>query len=166
MLRELTLEDAPAIRHIYSKRSVQHLPRAAMNAQDALDWVSEVAAQSRVIPRVRYSFGIDLGGDLIGIVTLRCCPGSDATVSYILRPDTWGHGHATKAVTMLLDYASDVLGLKTVSAKHHLDNPASGRVLIKAGFASTGTVGGLATYRARLTPNTNPLREREPISAR
>lgn len=50
-----------------------------------------------------------------------------------------GHGIATEAVRGVLATAR-ALRVERVAAGHFLDNPASGRVLRKAGFAETGRV--------------------------
>jgi RimJ/RimL family protein N-acetyltransferase len=57
---------------------------------------------------------------------------------WIARPH-WGQGFATEAGRALLDIAK-ALGLKRLEASHFLDNPASGRVLEKLGFRSTGLI--------------------------
>jgi RimJ/RimL family protein N-acetyltransferase len=57
---------------------------------------------------------------------------------WIARRD-WGRGIATEACTALVDIAR-TLGLPALEASHFLDNPASGRVLEKLGFAPTGIV--------------------------
>jgi RimJ/RimL family protein N-acetyltransferase len=53
------------------------------------------------------------------------------------RPPFWGQGYASEAVAALAEFAAD-LGRGPVVASHFADNPASGRVLAKNGFAYTG----------------------------
>ncbi|MEO7786882.1 MAG: GNAT family protein [Sphingomicrobium sp.] len=48
-----------------------------------------------------------------------------------------GRGYATEAGRALLDIAA-TLGLAQVEASHFIDHPASGRLLEKLGFATTG----------------------------
>ena len=57
---------------------------------------------------------------------------------WIARPH-WGQGFATEAGRALLAIAK-ALGLERLEASHFLDNPASGRVLEKLGFQSTGLI--------------------------
>lgn len=57
---------------------------------------------------------------------------------WIARPH-WGQGFATEAGRALLAIAK-ALGLARLEASHFLDNPASGRVLEKLGFQSTGLI--------------------------
>ncbi len=51
----------------------------------------------------------------------------------------WGRGIATEAGLALIDIAR-ALGLGRIEASHFVDNPASGRVLEKLGFKSTGLI--------------------------
>ncbi|SFG89857.1 GNAT family N-acetyltransferase [Streptomyces mirabilis] len=142
-LRELTLADAAAVRRIYSDTSVKYLPRTAMTAESAVSWVTGRIAERHAVPRTLYCFGIDHSDGLVGVVKLNPARTS-AALSYILREDVWGHGYATKAVALVLDFASTTLGLASVCAKHHPDNHASGRVLTKL---------STVTY---MTADTNP----------
>jgi [ribosomal protein S5]-alanine N-acetyltransferase len=150
-LRELTLADASAVRRIYSDTSVKYLPRMAMTAEKAASWVTDRIAERRAVPRMLYCFGIDHDDDLVGVIKLRPAR-TAAALSYILREDVWGHGYATTAVALVLDYASTALGLTSVDAKHHPDNHASGRVLIKSGFTCTGRSTEAITYIRNLAP--------------
>lgn len=149
-LRELILADAPSVRRIYSAASVRYLPRVALTAENAASWVTDRITESRATPRMLYCFGIDHADDLVGVIKLRPARTS-AALSYILRDDAWGHGYATTAVALVLDFASATLGLASVDAKHHPDNHASGRVLIKSGFTCTGRSAEGITYTRNLS---------------
>ncbi|MFI6626471.1 GNAT family N-acetyltransferase [Streptomyces sp. NPDC050528] len=144
-LRELTLGDAPAVQRIYGDASVRYLPRLAMTAQNAASWLADHAVERHATTRTLYCFGIDHANDLVGVIRLRP-DRTSAALSYIIRHDAWGHGYATKAVGLVLNFASSTLGLASVDAKHHPDNHASGRVLIKSGFTCTGRSGGAVMY--------------------
>ncbi|MEO1730046.1 MAG: GNAT family N-acetyltransferase [Pseudomonadota bacterium] len=58
-------------------------------------------------------------------------------LGYWIARDHWGQGYATEAGLAVLSIAR-ALGYNRVQAMHFLDNPASGRVLQKLGFAATG----------------------------
>ena len=60
-------------------------------------------------------------------------------MGYWIARDWWGHGFATEAASAVLQVAKG-LGHKRITASHFVDNPASGRVLIKVGFQSTGLI--------------------------
>lgn len=161
-LRELTLADTLAVRRIYGASSVKYLPRVALTAETATSWVTDRIAERHAMPRTLYCFGIDHADDLVGVIKLRRARTS-AALSYILRDDAWGHGYATTAVALVLDFASTTLDLASVDAKHHPDNHASGRVLVKSGFTRTGRSAEAITYMRNLAPgarSTVPMRER------
>lgn len=52
----------------------------------------------------------------------------------------WGRGYATEAAEAALDWAHRIWGKRAILAGFFADNPASRRVLEKAGFLHTGVV--------------------------
>lgn len=74
---------------------------------------------------------------LIGCLGL-VIEGTEADLGYWLGQPFWGQGLATEAVRRLARMAFQQLGLTAIQALVHPDNPASGRVLEKAGFTDTG----------------------------
>jgi RimJ/RimL family protein N-acetyltransferase len=61
-------------------------------------------------------------------------------VGYWIGRPFWGRGFATEALEGALAWASRKWRRKALVAGHFADNPASGRVLEKAGFLYTGEV--------------------------
>jgi RimJ/RimL family protein N-acetyltransferase len=61
-------------------------------------------------------------------------------VGYWIGRPYWGLGYATEAANAALDWARAGWGKRLVVSGHFADNPASGRVLEKAGFLYTGVV--------------------------
>ena len=59
-----------------------------------------------------------------------------AELGYWIAREHWGKGYATEAARAVLCVAK-ALGNKRILAGHFADNPASGRVLLKAGFLPT-----------------------------
>ncbi|MYU55059.1 MULTISPECIES: GNAT family N-acetyltransferase [Streptomyces] len=144
-IRELTMDDAPAVQRIYSGASVRFTRQ--LDQAGATAWIAEALAAAHAVPRDRWCFGITVTDDLIGVIKIRCRTRKYATVSYILREDSWGRGYATHAVAEVLRFAFTTAGLDAVGARHHPDNPASGRVLLKNGFDYRGnTPNGYALY--------------------
>lgn len=64
----------------------------------------------------------------------------EAEIGYWIARDHWGRGYATEAAAAVLRIAR-TLGHRRVLAGHFADNPASGKVLRKLGFAPTGRPG-------------------------
>jgi RimJ/RimL family protein N-acetyltransferase len=55
-------------------------------------------------------------------------------LGYWLTPGAWGRGYATEAGRVVIEMARHSLPACRIEASHHLDNPASRRVLTKLGF--------------------------------
>jgi RimJ/RimL family protein N-acetyltransferase len=91
-------------------------------------------------PLTNAQFVIDQGGEAIG--SLGFFPGDfgRTEVGYWLGRPSWGQGLATEALNAALDWARTDWRRKLVVAGHFADNPASGQVLVKAGFLYTGDV--------------------------
>ena len=77
---------------------------------------------------------------LVGAVGLHPAGRLGPEIGYWVGRSYWGQGLATEAARAVLDWARDDWGRKVVVSGHFEDNPASGRVLQKAGFLYTGEV--------------------------
>jgi ribosomal-protein-alanine N-acetyltransferase len=82
-------------------------------------------------------------GELIGAAGLQLEPAHRrAELGYWIARTHWGRGFATEAVRALVGHAFDELALERVFAHHFPWNPASGRVLEKAGLRREGLLRG------------------------
>ncbi|MDL2345029.1 GNAT family N-acetyltransferase [Deinococcus sp. MIMF12] len=63
----------------------------------------------------------------------------DVEIGYGLNPAAWGRGYATEAVGVLVTALLARPGVRRVTARTALINPASARVLEKLGFGRVGT---------------------------
>ena len=81
------------------------------------------------------------GGEplLIGSCGLGRRPSGNVELGYWIARPHWGRGFATEAGLALVGIAR-ALGIARLEASHFIDNPASGRVLEKLGFQSTGMI--------------------------
>ncbi len=76
---------------------------------------------------------------LIGCTSIDAVRGESHELGYWFTPSAWGKGYATEAARGVLA-AARAAGIRKVTARHAVDNPASGRVLRKLGFTPTGLV--------------------------
>jgi RimJ/RimL family protein N-acetyltransferase len=93
-------------------------------------------------------------GRLVGGCELRLNPGEPPEVSYWTAASERRRGHATRALTLLLQYARSI-GVTQVESHVAEDNQASRRVAEKAGFHLAGTFTdhdgpSMIRYQARL----------------
>lgn len=89
------------------------------------------------------------GSKLIGCVALAQAEG-ETELGYWIARSQWGKGYATEAARCLLSFAR-TLGHRRIVAAPFADNPASARVLAKAGFRPTGEI-RLVRSAARIAP--------------
>ena len=61
-------------------------------------------------------------------------------IGYSLSRDFWNRGLMTEALRAVIDYSFDHLNLNRVECQHETDNPASGRVMEKAGMRREGVM--------------------------
>ncbi len=89
------------------------------------------------------NFAITLEGQVIGAIGLRFEPeNARAELGYWVTGPCRGRGLATEAASEVVRYALDGAGLHRVYASHFARNPASGRVLQKAGMVYEGVLRG------------------------
>jgi RimJ/RimL family protein N-acetyltransferase len=140
LLRPGWAEDAPALAQaigdelIVRNLAVVPWPYSLRDAEAFL-----AAPRDPLLPSLLIFERTDGAPLLVGSCGLgRRASGSVELGYWIARPH-WGQGFATEAGRALLAIAS-ALGLTRLEASHFLDNPASGRVLEKLGFRSTGLI--------------------------
>jgi RimJ/RimL family protein N-acetyltransferase len=86
-------------------------------------------------------FCIEIDGAAVGGIGVH--PGEDvhrhtATAGYWLGEEFWGRGIMTEVVTAVTDFCFENFPLRRISAEVFANNPASARVLEKAGFSFEG----------------------------
>jgi ribosomal-protein-alanine N-acetyltransferase len=60
-------------------------------------------------------------------------------IGYVIAPEERGHGYATEAVKIMVDYLFSTRNIVRIGSAIHVENTASQKVLEKAGFTSEGT---------------------------
>ncbi|HEY1120824.1 MAG TPA: GNAT family N-acetyltransferase [Haloferula sp.] len=103
--------------------------------RDALAWIARAKESWETHGHGGLAVFTRTGMAFIGAVGLRATeePGV-GSVGYWLSPAVWGRGFATEAVREVLRYGFEVVGLHRIEARHVIENPASGRVMEKAGL--------------------------------
>ncbi|MEL6298353.1 MAG: GNAT family protein [Pseudomonadota bacterium] len=62
-----------------------------------------------------------------------------AAIGFSVTPDSWGMGYASELARFALSFSFDQLHVHRVTASVAVENPASCRVLEKAGMVREGT---------------------------
>jgi RimJ/RimL family protein N-acetyltransferase len=140
LLRPGWAEDAPALaaaiadEMIVRNLAVVPWPYSLRDAEAFL-----AAPRDPVLPSMLVFERTDGEPQLIGSCGLGRRPSGAVELGYWISRPYWGRGYATEAGEALVDIAR-ALGIERLEASHFLDNPASGRVLEKLGFQSTGMI--------------------------
>ena len=128
--RVATLCGDPAVARMILRAPVPYLPVAAEG------WIMSLAAGKPLAHDFVYA--ADLPGEgLIGVVGAHRSGDEPYEVGYWFGRPYWGQGFATET---LKGFLGEARKLGQLQAGHFIDNPASGRVLQKGGFAYTGEV--------------------------
>lgn len=93
-------------------------------------------AQQKARQGSEFAFALTQGPEreLIGVISLRPRQGYSAEVGYWIGVPFWGQGYMTEALRAIIRHSFCDLGLQRVHAWHIGGNPASGRVMQKAGM--------------------------------
>ena len=135
-VRPWRLDDAQSVASQANNRkiwlAVRDLFPHPYTIQDAHEFLQRAVSEQ---PEMK--FCIEMDGTAVGGIGVH--PGQDvyrrtATVGYWLGEQFWGRGVMTEVVTAVTDFCFDNFPLHRISAEVFANNPASARVLEKAGF--------------------------------
>ncbi len=141
MIRDLSLADAASIsRHADNPgiaRALRDLFPSPYSLSDAEEFIAKFSATD---PRT--VFAIASKTEAFGVIGF--FPGQDvyrfsAEIGYWIGEDYWGRGIMTRAVDVFTDYVFRNFEINRLYAGVFSSNPASGRVLEKAGYQCEGT---------------------------
>ena len=81
-------------------------------------------------------------GELVGAISVLGISqqNSHGEMGYWIGKPYWGNGYCTEAARALIRFSFETMGLHRVFAHHLARNPASGRVMAKAGMRYEGTL--------------------------
>ena len=141
-LRRLQIDDLNAVHALISNMEVvRHMLFAVCSREESEKFLTESINESPSAPwrSVVRAIVSGPGGELVGlcgIVNLR--GNSDGEIWYLINPELWGKGIATKAVRRQLELGFSEMSLHRIWATRLPENPASARVLEKAGMRKEG----------------------------
>ncbi|HVK72422.1 MAG TPA: GNAT family N-acetyltransferase [Kofleriaceae bacterium] len=146
VLRRPVLDDAAAIlRYAGDPESTRFIGFGRHRTED--DARRFVVYSDREWDKGSGPFLIVRDGVVLGSTGLHVETPFRGSTGYLLAPSAWGHGYATEAVLAIVGL-SRAMGHVRLGATVHPDNPASMRVLQKAGFEREGLL-----RRHTLLPN-------------
>jgi [ribosomal protein S5]-alanine N-acetyltransferase len=139
-VRDWRLDDAESVaKHANNRRVSANLRDRfpyPYTIQDAKNFLERT-----VVKQPRENFCIEIDGTAVGGIGLHL--GEDvhrhtAEFGYWLGEEFWGRGVMSEVVPAFVNYCFKEFSLNRISAQTYLSNPASARVLEKAGFVLEG----------------------------
>lgn len=145
LLRPFLLSDATAVQRLAGNREVADTTLSIPHPY--LDGMAEAWIASHQGAWTRHecaTFAItEAEAGLVGAISLRIeLPQRRAELGYWIGRPYWDRGFATEAARAMLDFGLHRLSLHRIYAFHFVRNPASGRVMEKAGMQHEGTLRG------------------------
>jgi RimJ/RimL family protein N-acetyltransferase len=141
-LRPFTAADAPAVEQLAGAREVADTTARIPHpypAGAAAEWIATHAEAWTAHRELALAVTLAEDGALVGSIGLVFSPEHEkAELGYWIGLPFWGKGFASEAAGALVEFAFTRLGLNRVEAHHMARNPASGRVLLKAGLRREG----------------------------
>ncbi len=144
VLRPFHPSDAPAVRTLAGDFRVADTTLNVPHPYEdglAEQWISSHVDQYEADHAVVFAMVGKESGALVGSIQLALLPRfRRAELGYWVGAPFWGLGYCTEAARTLIDFGFSVLNLHKISASHLTRNPASGRVMLKAGMAHEGSL--------------------------
>ena len=146
LLRPLKVSDAPDVQRLAGDRDVASTTRNIEHPYDdgmAERWIKSCQERSDAGGLINFAITLRSDGSFIGAIELHPDTGArQAEIGYWVGKPYWNQGYATEAVRAVLLHGLTDLKMDRVYAAHFTRNPASGRVMQKAGMLHEGFLKG------------------------
>ena len=145
ILRPFTLADAPRVQQLAGDPAIAAttltIPHPYENGV-AETWIATHQAEFDQQIGVTFAITLKDTGELAGAISLLDIRTDfqRAELGYWVGKPYWGCGYAPEAATPIIEYGFKQCQLQRIFAHHFADNPASGRVMEKAGMRYEGTL--------------------------
>lgn len=140
LMRLPELKDAPALSRYAGDYDVAKMTSRIPSPYPELAaelWILQTRAAYR--PGSNVTLIVEHEGEVIGSGgVFKRHVDADWEIGYWIAKPVWGKGFGTEIGAAMVRFACDELKARRVIAGHYADNPASGRILEKLGFAYTG----------------------------
>ncbi|MBW7455686.1 GNAT family N-acetyltransferase [Paenibacillus sepulcri] len=139
LLRPVSLKDAE---DMFEYTSDEETTRFIYAQHQDLNKTKQVIANYFVKEALgKYAIVLKDSDKMIGTIEFRVHEANQSgELGFTLSRQHWGKGYMTEAGQLILALAFDVLGLERVFAMHDVNNPASGKVMIRLGMTYEGTL--------------------------
>ncbi|MEE3809182.1 GNAT family N-acetyltransferase [Lysinibacillus fusiformis] len=141
-LRELTLEDVPAIFRCFSNEAVTSYygQEPFVDTQQAKQAIKQFAKNFEQKRGIHWGIERKDSNEVIGTIGFHLWSAAHhrAEIGYEIHPDYWRQGYIKEAVQKVIAYGFQDMNLNRIGAVVFLENEASSQLLMKLGFQQEG----------------------------
>lgn len=143
LLRKFHLEDAGEVQRLAGNNNISkttlNIPYPYKTGM-AENWINTHQPNWESKTGVVYAITLLETSQLIGAIGLHDIKSTQAELGYWIGEHFWGEGYCTEAARSLIEFSFINLGLNKVISEHLTSNPASGKVMEKAGMRYVKTI--------------------------
>ena len=149
LLRRFRLNDASEVQKLAGNVNVSkmtlNIPYPYMPGM-AEEWISSHQENWEAKARITYAIVKLDSNQLLGTISFVRIDGSQGELGYWIGEPYWGMDYCTEAARELIQFSFQNLGLDKIVAEHLTSNPASGKVMEKAGMSHVMTTHKIDRY--------------------
>jgi len=144
-LRRFELKDAQRVfDHWLSDERVSdnRINGAHKAVSETIERVAKIVGQYDSKKYCYWAIELKASGELIGEIDFYDFDDitENCEVSYSLGYEWWNQGNGTEALRAVVEFGFKHMNIHKISAAHNIDNPASGKVMSKAGMEQEGII--------------------------
>ncbi|MFC7686510.1 GNAT family N-acetyltransferase [Ureibacillus sp. GCM10028918] len=143
-LREVTKEDTAAIFACFSNENVTRYygEETLIHIEQAEKFVDFFSKNYEAKRGIRWGIEIKGSEGIIGTIGFNAWSPKHkrAEIGYEIHPDYWRNGYTSEALSEILAYGFEMLGLRRIGAVVFMENDASNKLLTKIGFKKEGVL--------------------------
>lgn len=145
ILRKLELSDAQCVfdHWLSDDRVMDNLIKGAhKSVSETIERVKEIVKNYESQEFCYWGMELKTSDELIGAIDLFHFDGltDNCEVGYSIGYKWWNKGYGTEALKAVIDFGFRRMNVHKISAAHNLDNPASGKIMLKNGMEQEGTI--------------------------
>ena len=137
ILRPFILNDAEGIQELAGNynvaKSTLNIPHPYKDGM-AEEWISTQTPAWEEKSSITYAIFLKKNNQLMGAISLVDIKGTEGDIGYWIGEPYWNQGYCTEATKVFLNFCFERLKLSRIEAEHLVSNPASGKVMQKAGM--------------------------------
>ena len=144
-LRKIELSDVQSVfdHWLCDDRVMDNLIKGAhKSVSETIERVTEIVSNYDSKEFCYWGIELKTSGELIGAIDLFNVDNNteNCEVGYSIGYKWWNKGYGTESLRAVIDFGFRHMNIHKISAAHNIDNPASGKIMLKNGMEQEGTI--------------------------